>query len=355
MGRDLERAADRDSALLLGSGRETGKSDYVADRVNVIDAGLVVRIGFQTAARVGGDARGGEVQVAGGADAAGAGQGFVGDELLAAGQAGAHAIHAVLADQLDRRNFFTQAKRHAPFAQMVDQAFDNFRIDEIQQPRAHIYQRHSNAERREHARVFASDDAGADDCERAWELVELHHVVAGKDAVAVERGALVAGRVSAHGEHDSRGGNLSLQAARFVFEVKDVRIDEAGARGHQLDAVAQELMAQDVDLVAHDRIDADQQILERDFFLDPVRIAVDCVLTIAREVHDGFAHRLARNRADVDADTAEERLAFNHNDALAQLGALDGRMMAGGSGAYDSKVEIKLWHRFHSCDLHDLT
>ena len=104
-------------------------------------------------------------------------------------------------------------------------------------------------------------------------------------------------------------------------------------------------MAQDVDLVAHNRIDAYQQILEGDFFLDPVRIAVDGVLAIARQIHDGFAHRLARNRADVDADAADERLALDHDDALAQLGALDGRMMSGGTGTHDREIEIKIRHR----------
>ena len=137
----------------------------------------------------------------------------------------------------------------------------------------------------------------------------------------------------------------SLHAARFIFEMEHVRIDEARARGGQLDAVAQKLMAQDVDLVAHDRIDAHQQVLEGDFFLDLVRIAVDRVFAIAGEIEDGLAHRLARNRADVDADAAEDRLALDHDDALAQLGALDGRMMSGWTGAYDREIEIKIRHR----------
>src|SRR5208282_2802326 len=103
--------------------------------------------------------------------------------------------------------------RFTPFAQMVDQAFDNLRVDEVEQPRAHIDKRHPHAKRREHARVLAADDAGADYREGARELVELHHVVAGKDVVTVERSARIAGRMSADGQHDGRGGNFSLQTA----------------------------------------------------------------------------------------------------------------------------------------------
>jgi len=161
--------------------------------------------------------------------------------------------------------------------------------------------------------------------------------------------------MSADGQHDGRGGDFSLQTARFVFEVKDMGIDEARACGHEINTVAQELVAQDVYFVTHDRIDPHQQILEGDFFLDAIRIAVDGVLAIAGEIHDGFAHRLARNGTDIDADAAEQRLALDHEDAFAQLGALDRRMMAGRSGAYDSEVIIKVRHRMHCCFLHDLT
>ena len=228
---------------------------------------------------------------------------------------------------------------------MVDQGLDYFRVDEVQQPRAHVDQRDAHAERREHARVLAPDHARADHRERARQLVELHHVVAGEDVGAIERGALVARRMGADGQHDIGGADASLHAAQFVIELQHVLIDEARARSRQLDAVAQKLMAQYVDLVTHDRIDAHQQVLESDFFLDPVRIAVDCVFAIAGQVEDGLAHRLARNRADVDADAAEDRLALDHDDALAQLGALDSGVMSGWPGAYDREIEIKSRHR----------
>ena len=166
-----------------------------------------------------------------------------------------------------------------------------------------------------------------------------------KMQVSIERRPLVARRMGPNRQHNRCGGNSSLHSARFIFEVEHVRIDKARARRGQLNTVAQKLMPQHVDLMAHNRIDPDQQILERDFFLDPVRIAIHRVLAITRQIHDRFAHRLAGNRSDVDTDAADQRFALDHDDAFAQLGALDGRMMSGGPGADDREIKIKLRHR----------
>src|SRR5208337_2249083 len=135
---------------------------------------------------------------------------------------------------------------HAPFAQVVDEALNYFRVNEVQQSRTHIDQSHAHAQRCEHTRVLAPDHARADYGERARKLVELHDVVAGEDAASIERRAPVADCLGTDGEQDGRGADASLQSGQFVFEMENVRIDEACARGRQLDAVAQELMAQDV-------------------------------------------------------------------------------------------------------------
>ena len=103
-----------------------------------------------------------------------------------------------------------------------------------------------------------------------------------KIQVSIQGRAPVADRIGADGQHDRGGTYTSLQAAQFIFEVENVRFDKARSRRGQFDAVAQELMAQYVDLVTHNRIDPDQQVLKSDLFLDPVRIAVDRVFAIAR-------------------------------------------------------------------------
>src|SRR5215469_10609647 len=112
-------------------------------------------------------------------------------------------------------------------------------------------------------------------------------------------------------------------------------------------------MTQHVDLMAHNRIDADQQILKRDSFLDPVGIAVNSMFAIARKIKDGLTHRLAGNRSNVDADAAHDRLALDQDDSLAQLGALNSCVMAGRTGTDDRKVKVEVRHRKSraSCDL----
>src|SRR5215469_11232100 len=112
-------------------------------------------------------------------------------------------------------------------------------------------------------------------------------------------------------------------------------------------------MAQHVDLVAHNRIDADQQILKGDSFLDPVGIAVNSMFAIARKIKDGLAHRLAGNRSNVDADAAHDRVALDHDDSLAEFGALNRRVMAGRTGTDDRKVKVEVKHRKSRalCDL----
>ena len=50
---NLERAAYCYTALLFRSRCEAREPDHVADRVDVLGGGLVVGVGFQTAARVG--------------------------------------------------------------------------------------------------------------------------------------------------------------------------------------------------------------------------------------------------------------------------------------------------------------
>ena len=91
----------------------------------------------------------------------------------------------------------------------------------------------------------------------------------------------------------------------------------------QLDAVAQELMAGDVDLVAHHRFDAKKQIRQRDLFFNLVRFAIEGVLAIAGKVKHRLAHGLAGDGADVHAYAAHDGFAFDHQHALAQLGGLN--------------------------------
>src|SRR5580704_14107511 len=131
----------------------------------------------------------------------------------------------------------------------------------------------------------------------------------------------------------------------FIVKKKDVRFEKARARIDQFDAVAQELMTQHIDFVTHHRIHPNEKVLQGNLFLHTVGIAIDGVLAIAREVHDRFAHGLAGNSADVNADTADHRPAFHHDDAFTELGTLDSSMMSCRPRADYREIEIEIRHR----------
>ena len=63
----------------------------------------------------------------------------------------------------------------------------------------------------------------------------------------------------------------------------------------------------------------DSRSCDGDLVLDPIALAVDPALAHAREVEDGLAQRLRRDRARVHADAADHLPAIDDRDALAEL------------------------------------
>src|SRR5579872_2016341 len=103
-------------------------------------------------------------------------------------------------------------------------------------------------------------------------------------------------------------------------------------------------MTRDVNLVPHHRLDPKQQIRERDFFLHFVGFAIKRVLAVARQIQHRFAHRLARDGADVHAYAADDRLALDYHHALAKLGGLDCGRVAGRPGTDYHQIVLILSH-----------
>ena len=90
-----------------------------------------------------------------------------------------------------------------------------------------------------------------------------------------------------------------------------VRVDEAGHAGDQLDVVAQQLRADHLGLATDHVLQPGQQVGDRDVFLDPVARAVQVAQLHAGQVEHGLAQSLRRDRAGVDADTADHGLAVD--------------------------------------------
>jgi len=116
---------------------------------------------------------------------------------------------------------------------------------------------------------------------RARQLVECHHVVAGKDAVSIKRYVRVAGRLTPSRNQDLLGGNPALTVPIGVAQLNGVRIAEGCLSGNYLDSIAQELMTQDIDFMPDHRPHPAHEILHRNLLLDRVGHAVDEMLPVS--------------------------------------------------------------------------
>ena len=129
-----------------------------------------------------------------------------------------------------------------------------------------------------------------------------------------------------------------------VLDAHRVRVLEGGVADDDLDVVAQQLGAGDVDLAAHHVVGAHEQVLHRHAVLGRVGGAVHVVQAPPGEVHGGLAQGLARDGPGVDADPAQGALALADRRPPAELGRLDGRVLPGRPRADDQQVEVELGH-----------
>ena len=109
----------------------------------------------------------------------------------------------------------------------------------------------------------------------------------------------------------------------------------------QPDAVAAELLAHHLRLRAdHPRGAVHQELDRRALAPFGVERVGDVERAPGELVQHRHAQRLRRDRAGVDGDAAEALLALHDGDALAELGGLDGGLLAARARADDEEVEI---------------
>ena len=116
-------------------------------------------------------------------------------------------------------------------------------------------------------------------------------------------------------------------------------VDERRRPAHELDVVPREQVADDVDLLLDDVLRAPEQVADGDVVLEPVALSVHVALRVARQVQNGLAHRLRRDRPRVDADAADHVPALDDRDPLAELRSLNGSPLPGRDGADHDEVE----------------
>lgn len=149
---------------------------------------------------------------------------------------------------LDRFDLDAEPQLHAALAQFVHELLDDLAIDELEELLAQVDQGDRHVHRRKDGGIFEPDDAGADDGEAFGHPRIARHVVAIEHVGVVEGNVLGPIRRRAHRDDDA----ARLERVLAVVAVLDrdvVRIEEAGAAGDGLDAVASELVLQDVDFV----------------------------------------------------------------------------------------------------------
>src|SRR5262249_29601222 len=143
------------------------------------------------------------------------------------------------------------------------------------------------------------------------------------------------------GDHDVSGGDFLTQPLLQQIEAGAVRVDERRAGGEDVDGVSEELGGREGDFILGDLIHPEQQGAHR--YGLPCRggSAVETAFPIAGQAEGRLAQRLARYRARVDADAADDGFLVDNRDPLVELRRLDGRTMAGGTGADDKQVVVE--------------
>ena len=235
--------------------------------------------------------------------------------------------HAAVGHLLDALHLFVQPHGDAMVAQVVGQRLHHFGVGEFEQPRPLFHQDHAHAQDGEHAGVLDADHAAAHHDQGLGDFRHLQDLIAVDDVAAVDGDlAETAGLVPV--------AMMMLGASKSDCPRDAGDADVCGSRRpacavDHVDAVAGELRLRDVDFGLDHVLHAEGEVRHGDLFLDPVVDAVDALVAVAGEVQHGFAHGLAGDGAGVDAGAADDLALLDDGHALAVLGALDGRPLAG--------------------------
>ena len=171
------------------------------------------------------------------------------------------------------------------------------------------------AEAREHRRVFAADDTGADDDHAARELGPALDVIARHDRLAVDRVLLRDARIGARRDEEVRRLELRRRPIR-ARDLDRMRVDELGGAAHRHDLRCAfglrllerlELPREDGASLRDGAVHALHHRRVRN--VDPTRRAIPAIGELRRrEVVREMPHRLRRQRSGMDAGSADALL-----------------------------------------------
>src|SRR5216683_915479 len=335
MDRNAKGIGGGDAALLHGDGAQAREADDVADRENVRLLGAVIGIHDNAPARIRVQPGIREIQFIHVALASyGIEESVAGNFFLAL----KHRRNPVVGGFLDAFHFFVEAQRDTAVAQVIAKRLDHLRIRKLQQARPFFDQGDAHAQRRKHASVLDADDAAAHHDQRFGDFRHLQNLVAVDDVAVVEGNQRRFRGLGAGGDDDLGGFVVALAAHADHVDVRGV--GKAGHAGDDLDAVARELRANDVDFGLDDVLRAEREIGHGDLFFHAIVHSVDVLVVEAGEVQHRFANGFAGNGSGVDGRAADDFELLDEGDALAELGGLDRRALARGPGTNDDEVVL---------------
>ena len=123
-----------------------------------------------------------------------------------------------------------------------------------------------------------------------------------------------------------------------VLHAKVVRIQELSESVEDVYAVPSKLVLRDRNFILDHPLHAKIQVRHRHVFFYVVIRPVEVLRIKPRQMQNGFAHRLARNRPGIDAHAADRGALFDDRDALSSLRSLDGGALPARSGANHDQV-----------------
>ncbi len=137
-------------------------------------------------------------------------------------------------------DFFIQSHGYAPVAHVVGQRFHHFGVRKFQQSRTLLHNRHTHAQRGEHARVLHADHATAHHDQRFRNLCHVQNLIAINDRPSIHRHFRIDRRLRTRRDHCVR--RFQFIASVTVFHLHPMRVQKTSYSMQQVHSIAVQLI-----------------------------------------------------------------------------------------------------------------
>src|SRR5688572_29890697 len=245
-----------ETSLLHGSGSKGGEPDHITYRIDIGSVCLILCIHFQESALICLQTRRLDIEGTCRAGPPDAVERHLSNDLFAADEVDLHAVAVFVGNGFDTVHLFSEAQDGALLVKVVGERVDDFRVDEGEQAAALVDDGHAHPKGGKDAGIFQTDHARAYNRQRARQVVELEQIVADKDPFPIKRDVVAfCGACSRGNDHVCRT-DVAPAASIHILQSDSIRIDERGFPRDKFDAVALELMADNIELMLDDMVRA---------------------------------------------------------------------------------------------------